>query len=80
MGSRGIVHTKLRSLSRQSLTRYDVYIQTLGPARVAGAGNERRRRRGAEVFDQDLRGEAKELQSRVGGLKSEIKRYIAALK
>ena len=30
--------------------------------------------------NQDLRGEAKELRSRVGGFNSEIKRYIAALK
>ena len=30
--------------------------------------------------NQDLRGEAKELQSRVGGLKSEMRRYIVALK
>jgi chromosome segregation ATPase len=30
--------------------------------------------------NQDLRGEAKELRSRVGGFKSEIRRYIAALK
>jgi len=30
--------------------------------------------------NQDLRGEAKELESRVGGFKSEIRRYIAALK
>jgi DNA repair exonuclease SbcCD ATPase subunit len=30
--------------------------------------------------NQDLRGEAKELRSRVNGFKSEIKRYIAALK
>jgi chromosome segregation ATPase len=30
--------------------------------------------------NQDLRGEAKELQSRVAGLKSEIGRYIASLK
>jgi Protein of unknown function (DUF2959) len=29
---------------------------------------------------QDLRGEAKELQSRVGGLKGEISRYVAAMK
>ena len=30
--------------------------------------------------DQDLRGQAKELQSRVGGLKAEIKRYVEAMK
>jgi uncharacterized protein YhaN len=30
--------------------------------------------------NQDLRGEAKELQSRVGGLKAEIQRYVAAMK
>jgi uncharacterized protein YhaN len=30
--------------------------------------------------NQDLRGEAKELRARVNGFKSEIKRYIAALK
>jgi uncharacterized protein YukE len=29
---------------------------------------------------QDLRGEAKELQSRVGGLKGEISRYVSAMK
>ena len=30
--------------------------------------------------NQDLRGEARELETRVGGYKSEIQRYIAALK
>jgi hypothetical protein len=66
---------------RSVADQYDAFVTTLGnqlkylEVDLSDKAIER-----LKSSDQDLRGQAKELQSRVGGLKAEIKRYVQAMK
>ena len=66
---------------RSTADQYDAFVTTLGnQLKYLEVDLSDEAIAKLESSNQDLRGEAKELQSRVVGLKSEIKRYITALK
>jgi uncharacterized protein YhaN len=66
---------------RSVADQYDAFVSTLGnqlkylEVDMSDAAIDK-----LKSSNQDLRGQAKELQSRVGGLKSEIRRYVSAMK
>jgi methyl-accepting chemotaxis protein len=66
---------------RNSADQYDAYVGMLGnQLKYLELDMSDNAIEKLKSTNQDLRGEAKELESRVGGFKAEIKRYIAALK
>jgi len=66
---------------RSAADQYDAFVTTLGnqlkylELDLSDTAIEK-----LKSSNQDLRGQAKELQSRVGGLKAEIQSYVAAMK
>jgi chromosome segregation ATPase len=66
---------------RSVADQYDAFVTTLGnQLKYLEVDLSDRSIEKLKSSDRDLRGQAKELQSRVGGLKAEIKRYVAAMK
>jgi hypothetical protein len=73
----GQIVTASRSVAEQ----YDAFVTTLGSQlKYLEVDLSDQAIAKLQSSNQDLRGSAKELQSRVGGLTAEIRRYVAALK
>jgi uncharacterized protein YhaN len=65
---------------RSVADQYDTFVTTLGnQLKYLEVDLSDKAIEKLKSSNQDLRGEAKELQSRVGGLKAEIKRYVTAM-
>ena len=66
---------------RSVADQYDAFVTTLGnQLKYLEVDLSDKAIEKLQSSNQDLRGQAKELESRVGGLKGEISRYVAAMK
>jgi len=66
---------------RSVADQYDAFVTTLGnQLKYLEVDLSDKAIEKLKTSNQDLRGQAKELQSRVAGLKAEIQRYVAAMK
>jgi uncharacterized protein YhaN len=66
---------------RSVADQYDAFVTTLGnQLKYLEVDLSDKAIDGLKSSNQDLRGQAEELRSRVGGLKAEIKRYVKAMK